>query len=86
MSLWKMRYEAEVDLFAPIIECNCSHFQIKGLLLTFIPEASFTITSGGNGLSKYLFNTNKIEHHFAPRVEWNLLEKEKMQKVPQQLL
>ena len=61
----KVKYEVSVDLSKPVIECNCSHCQVKGLLLSFVPESSFKIISGENELSEYRFNTGKISHLFC---------------------
>lgn len=61
-----VRYEADVDLSAPVIECNCSHCQIKGFLLAFLPVAAVTVT-GEEHLTEYRFNTHKIEHVFCSR-------------------
>ena len=61
----KVRYEVEVDLSKPVIECNCSHCQIKGLLLTFVPQTSLKVVSGEENLSEYRFNTEMIQHLFC---------------------
>jgi hypothetical protein len=60
-----VRYEAKADLSKEVIECNCSHCQIKGLLLSFIPSGDFRITEGEGNLTEYRFNTNKITHLFC---------------------
>ncbi len=61
----KVRYEVEIDLTQPALECNCSHCQIKGLLLVFVPKDSFTLLSGEEHLTEYRFNTEKIQHLFC---------------------
>jgi hypothetical protein len=61
----KIRYEVKVDLSKPVLECNCSHCQIKGLLLAFVPESDFKQTSGESDMTEYRFNTNKIQHLFC---------------------
>ncbi|MBY0294268.1 GFA family protein [Patescibacteria group bacterium] len=61
----KVRYEAEVDLTQPVIECNCSICQGKGMLLAFIPEDKMAILSGKDALTEYRFNTEKIAHLFC---------------------
>lgn len=61
----KVRYEVEVDLAQPVIECNCSHCQIKGFLLSFVPATSFRLVSGEGDLTQYTFNTHKIGHLFC---------------------
>ena len=61
----KVSYEVDIDLTQPALECNCSHCQIKGLLLTFVPAAQFTLLSGEDSLTDYRFNTEKIQHLFC---------------------
>ncbi|MDB5187981.1 MAG: aldehyde-activating protein [Candidatus Kaiserbacteria bacterium] len=59
-----VRYEVETDL-EKVIECNCSHCAIKGLLLTFVPATQFTLLQGEDNLTEYRFNTHKIQHLFC---------------------
>jgi len=58
----KVRYEVEIDLSRPVIECNCSHCQIKGLLLSFVPREAVTMLKGEDELTEYRFNTKGIAH------------------------
>jgi len=60
-----VRYEVEIDLAKPAIECNCSHCQIKGLLLSYVPWTKVTMLSGEENLTLYRFNTEKIDHYFC---------------------
>lgn len=60
-----MRYEVQLDLSQPVLECNCSHCQVKGLLLSFAPAEKFTLLSGEDALTEYRFNTEKIQHQFC---------------------
>lgn len=53
------------ELPSSAISCNCSHCRRKGLLLTFVPAANFTLDQGESALSTYLFNTHKITHRFC---------------------
>lgn len=62
-----VRYEVALDLSAPVLECNCSHCQIQGALLSFAPGEQFTLTAGEDSLTEYRFHTNKIEHLFCKR-------------------
>jgi hypothetical protein len=59
-----VRYEVEADL-SIVIECNCSHCQIKGLLLVFTPAEKFKLLSGEDSLIDYRFNTHVINHRFC---------------------
>ena len=61
----KVRYEVDIDLAQPALECNCSHCQIKGLLLNFVPASQFTLVSGEDSQTEYRFNTEKIQHLFC---------------------
>lgn len=61
-----VQYQVEINLSEPVIECNCSHCQIKGLLLSFVPLDAFTLTQGQESLTDYRFNTHVIEHLFCP--------------------
>lgn len=61
----KVRYEADVDLSKPVVECNCSICAGKGLLLTFTTAEHMVITSGEEFLTEYRFNKEKIAHLFC---------------------
>lgn len=61
----KVRYEVEIDLAQPVIECNCSICQGKGMLLAFTTPDKMTILSGEDALTEYRFNTGKIAHLFC---------------------
>lgn len=60
----KVRYEVNLEL-NDAVECNCSHCQAKGLLLTFVPATEFTLKSGEDCLTEYLFNKLIIRHQFC---------------------
>jgi len=60
----KVRYEVEVEL-KNAIECNCSHCQMKGLILAFVPAENFKIVSGEDNLTDYRFNKKFIAHLFC---------------------
>lgn len=60
----KIRYRIEADLSGELITCNCSMCKRMGSILTFLPEAQFTLEQG-EGLTDYLFNTQKIHHLFC---------------------
>lgn len=59
-----VKYEVEADL-TKTFTCNCSHCEIKGFILTFVPAANFTLLSGEDMLTEYRFNTKKIAHLFC---------------------
>lgn len=60
-----VRYEVDIDLTEPILECNCSRCEAIGALLSFVPAQSFTLLSGEADLTDYRFNTKKIAHLFC---------------------
>lgn len=57
-------YEVETNL-ENVIECNCSHCSIKGLLLTFVPENQFSLLKGEDKQTVYHFNKHVIDHLFC---------------------
>jgi len=60
-------FEADVDLSAPVLSCNCSHCSRKGFLLSFIPAAAFTLKTPAAPLTEYRFNKEHIAHLFCPK-------------------
>ncbi len=61
----KVRYEAKVDLGAPVIACNCSMCGRTGTLLSFVPATQFKLLSGEDSLTDYQFNKKAIHHLFC---------------------
>ncbi|HEX6859164.1 MAG TPA: GFA family protein [Caulobacteraceae bacterium] len=59
-----VRFKCEADL-STVIECNCSHCSIKGLLMVFPPKSQFTLESGEDSLTQYRFNKRVIAHQFC---------------------
>lgn len=60
----KVRFTVEVDLASPIT-CNCSYCQRRGSILAFTPAGNFVLEKGGDALTEYRFNTNRIQHLFC---------------------
>jgi hypothetical protein len=60
----RVRYEVTSAL-TPVISCNCSHCQPKGLLLTFVPASRFRLLSGEGEMTLYQFNKKVIQHFFC---------------------
>jgi len=56
-----VRYEAEASI-ENVIECNCSHCFMKGLILIFIPKSQFNLLSQENTLVEYRFNKRTLGH------------------------
>jgi len=57
-------FEIEADI-TEVMACNCSHCKMKGFLLVFIPAEQFTLHSGEENLTEYLFNKKHIHHMFC---------------------
>jgi hypothetical protein len=51
--------------FSAGMECNCSHCDIKGLLLAFVPRSDFALTRGDDETCTYHFNRGVIDHVFC---------------------
>ena len=60
-----VRFTAKLDLDQPVMECNCSHCQAKGFLLSFVPAGDFELQSGQDRLTEYHFNKRRITHLFC---------------------
>jgi hypothetical protein len=60
----RVRYEVSTT-FAPLIACNCSHCEAKGLILTFVPAEQFILRAGDGAQTEYLFNKHAIHHLFC---------------------
>ena len=59
-----VKYEVDADL-DQTITCNCSRCQKLGSVLTFTPADKFTLLSGEQNLTEYLFNKHAIHHLFC---------------------
>ena len=57
-------FEADADLDRTVV-CNCSRCQRLGSVLTFVAREDFTLKSGEDNLSEYLFNSRNIHHTFC---------------------
>ena len=57
-------FEVETEL-GPVMECNCSHCSKKGGLMTFVPDANFTLLRGEDAQTEYRFNKKAIQHLFC---------------------
>ena len=60
-----VRYEVDVDLSQPLIECNCSICGKTGTRLAFVPSAQFKLLQGEANLTDYLFQKKHIHHTFC---------------------
>ena len=55
-----VRYEVDTDL-ASVLTCNCSICTKHGFLWSFVPEAQFTLLSGGDNLTEYRKHRGRME-------------------------
>ena len=60
------KYEVEANLDSVIV-CNCSHCQMKGMMLAFVPETSFKLLTDKSTLTTYHFNKKVIDHLFCSK-------------------
>ena len=60
----RVRYDVTTDL-TKVLECNCSHCERKGLLLTFVTPGQFALHSGEQELMEYQFHKKIIHHLFC---------------------
>jgi hypothetical protein len=58
-------FTVESDGIRQVYECNCSHCQRKGYLLTFLPREKWKLSTPESALSVYTFNKHVIQHHFC---------------------
>lgn len=60
----KVCFRATVDL-SEVMECNCSHCAMKGLLLAFTPRDNFELLRGEGETTEYRFHKHVIAHRFC---------------------
>ena len=61
-----VHYEVEADI-KDVVACNCSICSKKGYLLSFVPEANFTLIKGADAISDYQFGAHRIHHTFCQK-------------------
>ncbi len=59
-----VRYEVSVDT-SRMIACNCSRCGRIGAVLSFAPASHFSLQSGEDSLTEFLFNKHVIHHLFC---------------------
>lgn len=60
-----VRFEAEVDGDATLLDCNCSVCSKSGMLHLIVPHDRFTLLSGQDALSEYRFGSGAARHLFC---------------------
>lgn len=60
-----VRFEATGIDLDKLLACNCSRCGRLGMALGFVPDDKFTLISGGDVLTEYLFNKHAIRHQFC---------------------
>ncbi|WP_088182162.1 GFA family protein [Sphingobium sp. Z007] len=58
-------FTVAADAPTEAMTCNCSHRSRKGMVLTFVPADQFSIESGADHLTDYLFYKHAITHQFC---------------------
>ena len=61
------RFTLDAEALEPVAECNCSHCQRKGYLLSFHARERLAVQAGEDALSTYSFHQHRIAHKFCPR-------------------
>jgi hypothetical protein len=59
-----VRYDVSMEL-GEVISCNCSRCAKLGWLLSFVPASEFTLKSGEDAMTDFLFNKHVIHHLFC---------------------
>lgn len=60
-----VHFEAEADLQAGTVRCNCSICAKLRMWLAFVPPAQFRVISGEERLADYRFGAQRIRHRFC---------------------
>jgi hypothetical protein len=60
-----VRYEADIDLAAGTIKCNCSICRKMRFWAVQVPSAAFRLQDGTEALSEYRFHTRRDGHYFC---------------------
>ena len=67
------RFTLAADALGPVAECNCSHCQRKGYLLSFHPRAALAVQAGEAELATYTFHRHVVAHSLCPRCGWSVI-------------
>jgi len=60
----KVAFDVDMQI-DKVLSCNCSRCRRTGSLLAFADKENFTLKSGKDSLTEYLFNKNAIHHQFC---------------------
>ncbi|GIX23851.1 MAG: aldehyde-activating protein [Caldimonas sp.] len=60
-----VRFEADADLNAGTVRCNCSICTRSRFWLVFVPAERFRLLAGEEKLSDYRFGAQRIRHRFC---------------------
>ena len=60
-----VRFEVELPPVVEAQSCNCSVCKKTGFVHLIVPESRFRLTSGGEALTSYTFNTGVARHLFC---------------------
>lgn len=59
-----VQFEVAVDVSQTMV-CNCSHCQMKGFIMVFVPKNDFKLIKGEDSLTNYQFGKKVINHTFC---------------------
>ncbi len=60
-----VQFEAEADLEAGTLRCNCSICSMSRFWLAFVPVERFRLLAGEDSLADYRFGPGRIRHRFC---------------------
>jgi hypothetical protein len=60
-----VRFEADIDLDAGTVRCNCSICARSRFWLAFVPADRFRLLAGDHTLSDYRFAAQRVRHRFC---------------------
>ncbi len=60
----KIAFEVDAELTAAVV-CNCSNCARKGALLWAVPRGKLRLLGPDEGIGRYIFNKQAIEHRFC---------------------
>jgi len=61
----RVRFRVEAPAGIEALDCNCSLCSKAGFLHLIVPRERFTLLSGEESLSTYVFNTGVAQHRFC---------------------
>ena len=60
-----VRYEADIDLAAGTVKCNCTICTKMRFWAAQVPSMAFRLIAGGESLREYRYHTRRDAHYFC---------------------